>query len=164
VIHNSGHFGPPLPFWAPAPPPALPGLPMASYATTVECFHNESGRCVESRTAAERSLGRCAADTISLAAGGCTRSGGPPSPPPSSRQYANPPARVALAPPPQSDALLLAATLTHRDRLTAVASATPTYGGRPAENRIARRLPAHRVHATGYTGRHLCWNRLRVRV
>jgi len=29
LIHNSGHFGPPLPFWA----PALPGLPMASYAT-----------------------------------------------------------------------------------------------------------------------------------
>ena len=29
--HNSGHFGPPLPFWAPGPP-ALPGLPMASYA------------------------------------------------------------------------------------------------------------------------------------
>jgi len=27
LIHNSGHFGPPLPFWAP-----LPGLPMASYA------------------------------------------------------------------------------------------------------------------------------------
>ena len=32
MIHNSGHFGPPLPFWAPEPP-ALPGLPMASYAT-----------------------------------------------------------------------------------------------------------------------------------
>jgi len=32
LIHNSGHFGPPLPFWAPGPP-ALPGLPMASYAT-----------------------------------------------------------------------------------------------------------------------------------
>jgi len=31
-IHNSGHFGPSLPFWAPGPP-ALPGLPMASYAT-----------------------------------------------------------------------------------------------------------------------------------
>jgi len=31
-MHNSGHFGPPLPFWAPGPP-ALPGLPMASYAT-----------------------------------------------------------------------------------------------------------------------------------
>jgi len=29
---DSGHFGPPLPFWAPAPP-ALPGLPMAGYAT-----------------------------------------------------------------------------------------------------------------------------------
>jgi len=32
LIHNSGHFGPPLPFWAPAPP-ALPVLSMASYAT-----------------------------------------------------------------------------------------------------------------------------------
>jgi len=32
LIHNSGHFGPFLPFWAPGPP-ALPGLPMASYAT-----------------------------------------------------------------------------------------------------------------------------------
>ena len=32
LIHNSGHFGPRLPFWAPGPP-ALPGLPMASYAT-----------------------------------------------------------------------------------------------------------------------------------
>ena len=31
-IHNSGHFGPPSPFWTPAPP-ALPGLPMSSYAT-----------------------------------------------------------------------------------------------------------------------------------
>ena len=31
-MHNSGHFGPLLPFWAPGPP-ALPGLPMASYAT-----------------------------------------------------------------------------------------------------------------------------------
>ena len=31
MIHNSGHFGPPLPFWAPWPP-ALPGLPMASHA------------------------------------------------------------------------------------------------------------------------------------
>ena len=31
-VYNSGHFGPPLPFWAPGPP-ALPGLPMASYAT-----------------------------------------------------------------------------------------------------------------------------------
>jgi len=30
--HNSGHFGPPLPFWSTGPP-ALPGLPMASYAT-----------------------------------------------------------------------------------------------------------------------------------
>jgi len=29
LIHNSGHFGPPLQFWAPWPP-ALPGLPMAS--------------------------------------------------------------------------------------------------------------------------------------
>ena len=29
LIHNSGHFGPPLPFWAPLP--GLP-LPMASYA------------------------------------------------------------------------------------------------------------------------------------
>jgi len=34
LIHNSGHFGPPLPFWAPRPP-ALPGLPMASYATAL---------------------------------------------------------------------------------------------------------------------------------
>ena len=32
LIHNSGHFGPPLPFCAPGPP-ALPGLPVASYAT-----------------------------------------------------------------------------------------------------------------------------------
>jgi len=32
LIHNSGHFGPPKPFWAPGPP-VLPGLPMASYAT-----------------------------------------------------------------------------------------------------------------------------------
>jgi len=32
LIHNSGHFGSPLPFWA-SGPPALPGLPMASYAT-----------------------------------------------------------------------------------------------------------------------------------
>jgi len=32
LIHDSGHFGFPLPFWAPGPP-ALPGLPMASYAT-----------------------------------------------------------------------------------------------------------------------------------
>ena len=28
LIHNSGHFGTPLPFWAPGPP-ALPGLAMA---------------------------------------------------------------------------------------------------------------------------------------
>jgi len=34
LIHNSGHFGLPLPFWAPGPP-ALPVLPMASYATGV---------------------------------------------------------------------------------------------------------------------------------
>ena len=33
-IHNSGHFGPPLPFWAPGPP-ALAGLLMASYAAAV---------------------------------------------------------------------------------------------------------------------------------
>ena len=32
LIHNSGHFEPPLSFWAHGPP-ALPGLPMASYAT-----------------------------------------------------------------------------------------------------------------------------------
>ena len=32
LIRNSGHFGPPLPFWAHGPS-ALPGLPMASYAT-----------------------------------------------------------------------------------------------------------------------------------
>jgi len=32
LIHNSGHFGPPKPFWAPGSP-VLPGLPMASYAT-----------------------------------------------------------------------------------------------------------------------------------
>ena len=32
LIHNLGHFGPPLPLLAPGPP-ALPGLPMASYAT-----------------------------------------------------------------------------------------------------------------------------------
>jgi len=32
LIHNLGHFGPPLPFLAPGPP-ALPVLPMASYAT-----------------------------------------------------------------------------------------------------------------------------------
>ena len=32
LMHNSGHFGHPLPFWAPAPPPGG-GLPMASYAT-----------------------------------------------------------------------------------------------------------------------------------
>ena len=31
-IHNSGHFGPPSPL-GPLPPPALPGLPMSSYAT-----------------------------------------------------------------------------------------------------------------------------------
>jgi len=31
LIHNSGHFGHPLPFWS--LPPASPGLPMASYAT-----------------------------------------------------------------------------------------------------------------------------------
>ena len=31
LVHNSGHFWPPLPFWA-LGPPALPGLPMASYA------------------------------------------------------------------------------------------------------------------------------------
>jgi len=37
LIHNSGHFGPPLPFWAPGPP-ALPGAPMASYATAVARF------------------------------------------------------------------------------------------------------------------------------
>jgi len=37
LIHNSGHFGPPLPFWAPGPP-ALPGLPMASYATDPTTF------------------------------------------------------------------------------------------------------------------------------
>jgi len=35
LIHNSGHFGPPLPFWAPGPP-ALPGLLMASYATGLQ--------------------------------------------------------------------------------------------------------------------------------
>ena len=35
LIHNSGHFGPPLPFWGPRPP-ALPGLPMASYAIVRE--------------------------------------------------------------------------------------------------------------------------------
>ena len=34
LIHNSSDFGPPLPFWAPGSP-ALPGLPMASYATGV---------------------------------------------------------------------------------------------------------------------------------
>ena len=34
LIHNSGHFGPPLPFWA-LGPPALPGLPMASYAAEI---------------------------------------------------------------------------------------------------------------------------------
>jgi len=33
LIHNSGHFGPLLPFWAGPLAPALPGLPMASYAT-----------------------------------------------------------------------------------------------------------------------------------
>jgi len=37
LIHNSGHFGPPLPFWAPGPP-ALPGAPMASYANAVARF------------------------------------------------------------------------------------------------------------------------------
>ena len=36
LIHNSGHFGPPLPFWA------LPGLPMASYATDVYSPRNGS--------------------------------------------------------------------------------------------------------------------------
>jgi len=34
LTHNSGHFGSPLPFWAPGPP-ALPGLPMASYDTAI---------------------------------------------------------------------------------------------------------------------------------
>ena len=32
LIHNSGHFGP-LYRFGPLGPPALPGLPMASYAT-----------------------------------------------------------------------------------------------------------------------------------
>jgi len=32
LMHNSGHFGPPYRF-GPLGPPALPGLPMASYAT-----------------------------------------------------------------------------------------------------------------------------------
>jgi len=32
LIHNSGHFWPPLPFLGSCPP-ALPGLPMTSYAT-----------------------------------------------------------------------------------------------------------------------------------
>ena len=32
---NSVYFGPPLPFWAPAPL-ALPGLPVASYATDID--------------------------------------------------------------------------------------------------------------------------------
>ena len=35
LIYNSGHFGPPLPLWAPGPP-ALPGLPMASGATGIQ--------------------------------------------------------------------------------------------------------------------------------
>ena len=34
----SGHFGPPIPFWAPGPP-SLPGLPMASYATGCDQVH-----------------------------------------------------------------------------------------------------------------------------
>ena len=33
-MHNSDHFGSPLPFWAPGPP-ALPGLPMASCAAAL---------------------------------------------------------------------------------------------------------------------------------
>jgi len=43
LIHNSGHFGSPLPFWAPGPP-ALPGLPMAGYTTDVRLscvFYNK---------------------------------------------------------------------------------------------------------------------------
>jgi len=41
LIHNSRHFGPPLPFWAPGPP-ALPGLPTASYATVpAPCLGNQ---------------------------------------------------------------------------------------------------------------------------
>jgi len=38
LIHKSGHFGPPLPFWA-AAPQALPGLPMAIYATAYPHFY-----------------------------------------------------------------------------------------------------------------------------
>ena len=42
LIHNSGHVGPPLPFWAPGPP-ALPGLPMSRYTTVwvVSIFLND---------------------------------------------------------------------------------------------------------------------------
>ena len=41
LIPNSGHFVPPLPFWAPGPP-AWPGLPMASYAIRYDtrCYFN----------------------------------------------------------------------------------------------------------------------------
>jgi len=42
LIHNSGHFGSPLQFWAPAPV-ALPELPMGSYATGVAWWCNGYG-------------------------------------------------------------------------------------------------------------------------
>ena len=39
LIHNSGHFGPPLPFWAPR---YCSGLPMVSYATVMHSNFNFS--------------------------------------------------------------------------------------------------------------------------
>ena len=69
LIHNSGHFGPPLPFWAPGPP-VLPGLPMASYATGsetcrgprlvlsqfVRCEHSQRKACVQNSSLVQFSL------------------------------------------------------------------------------------------------------------
>jgi len=62
-MNNSGHFGPPLPFWAPRPP-ALPGLPMASYATVAERLCADLGGPV---TASAESLSLVDYRTILLA-------------------------------------------------------------------------------------------------
>jgi len=54
LIHNSGHFRPPLPFWAPGPPPALPALPMASYATASNNEGTQDARTDERTTRKQR--------------------------------------------------------------------------------------------------------------
>jgi len=48
LIHNSGHFRPPLDLYrfGPLGPSALPGLPMASYATDLDERHISTGQRV----------------------------------------------------------------------------------------------------------------------